>query len=52
MKALIAALLLVPNFAHAYFVASLNGPAIDPAKPTHVLVSGRGQNLEELAIAR
>lgn len=44
MKALVALLFLVPSFAHAYFVASLTGP-IDPAKPAHVIVSGRGQNL-------
>lgn len=42
----VAAVSLAPNFAHAYFIASLSGSAkIDVSKPTHILVSGRGQDL-------
>ncbi len=47
MKSLLATAtltLLASPTAHAYFVATPNAN-LDPAKPTHVLVSGRGQNL-------
>lgn len=36
---------LTPCLARAYFVASLTGSHVDLVKPTHVLVSGRGQDL-------
>ena len=46
LAALAAAFLtFAPSLAHAYFVASLTGTVIDTGKPTHLLVSGRGQNL-------
>ena len=45
MKSLLLSLtLFASQAAHAYFVASPLA-SLDPAKPTHILVSGRGDNL-------